>query len=201
MVLKPRGVVFFSATSPKIQTRTHLTQITLTHFTLPHTSHSLSLFKRTPVLTLTRRKPHATPLQVSNPHRSSQHSHPPTLVLTVSHSSNPNILKTHTSPHSHSNVVPHHYESQTHTRPHNKSLTLKPTPVLTVSHFSNLNTVKPKHQSLVSHSSNLAPTDLITLQTLSLKPHFVPLLNLITLQIGLNLNLKVGTLSQSTCFD
>ena len=101
---------------------------------------------------------------------------------------------------------------------------LKPTLVLTtnhshsnahrssVCHSSNPNTLKPKHWSSVSHSSNphshssnLAPTDLVILQTLTLTqtlrcateqpPHSSNLAPL------LNLNLKVGTPSQSACFD
>ena len=179
-----------SATSPKIQTLpTHLTQIIHTHFTLRHTSHSHSSnpFTIHTQNSNTSDTPRTAPLRQT-------HTGPHNLSLFK-----PKYSQTHTGRHSHShfhshsNLAPRHSESQTY--PHNISLTLKPTSVLTVSHSSNPNTVKPKHRSSVSHSSNLAPTDLVTLQTLTLtlprattQPHhsskLAPLLNL---------NLKVGT--------
>ena len=188
--LEPRGLGFCSATSPKIQTR-----IDYLHSHTPH-NRSLTL--------------------ITGPHRE--------------HSSNPNTgphSHSHSYSHSHSNLVPCHSKSQTHIGPHNThtqtqtpvlTLTLtqtshcatpslKPTPVLT----TDLSHSNP-HRSSVSHSSNshshslnLALTDLVTLQALTLtqtsrratiQPHHSS--NLAPL---LNLNMKVGTPSQFACFD
>ena len=123
--IAPKGLIFSSLNlSPKDSFFVHETQAQRTRFlfnhvtqnsnmgisfTLPHTSQQITytplvLIESTlqthtgPQLSLSL-KPRAAPLRVSNPHWSSQHSH-----------SNPN-----TSPHSHSNLVPHHSESQTHT--------------------------------------------------------------------------------------
>ena len=172
--------LFFVCETQAQRTRflfSHVTQNSNTgrSFTLPHTSQQIT---HTPQRssTLTQTSHRATP------------SLKPTPVLTLTQT-----------------LRAHHSESQTHTiittdhshsNPHQSSQSL----TLQTQIHPNL-----KHQSSVSHSSNLAPTDLVTLQTLTLtqtsrraiaQPHHSS--NLAPL---LNLNLKVGTPSQSACFD
>ena len=183
MKLKPRGLAFCSATTPKIQTLPpHLTQIvTLTlHSHGPHTvSHSSNPKHRSSLSRDSNLEPY--------------HSIKPTPVLTtltLPHTGpyylslfKPKYSQTHIGPHSHShsNLVPHHSEPQT--GPHNRSLTLKPTPVLTVSHSSNPIQSNPNTspQSLTLQTSHQLTLSLLK-PSLSLKPCTAPLLNLITLQ-------------------
>ena len=148
MKLKPRGLGFCSAMSPKIQTRAdHL------HSHTPH-NRSLTLHSG-PQLSL---KPRTAPLRVSNPHRSSLSLKPcahTTLSLKPTPSSQQiTHTQTHTSPHSLSLFKPK-YTQTSNTSP--QSLTLQTSRQLTSSLFKPSLSLKPRAAPLLN---------LITLQTL-----------------------------------
>ena len=151
--LKPRGLGFCSAMSPKIQTRAdHL------HSHTPH-NRSLTLHSG-PQLSL---KPRTAPLRVSNPHRSSLSLKPcahTTLSLKPTPSSQQiTHTQTHTSPHSLSLFKPRANWPRHSSNPHSHS-NLAPRHCSTSSLFKPCTTTQPQSEGRYPFSICLLWLDL-----------------------------------------